>query len=166
LPRSDDAEKGAQANRVARQSLPPSDAPCSRAFEPGASQEAPDGGTSIVPPGGEWKCPDALQEWQAWIDERVRQYRAHRYSEHDARARAWGDAENQWHVRHGRKPDPNRCAGCGAPLVRSLGARQMDGAIVHLDGAHGLSCLIRYGERWRSQAREALVALGLQPPSG
>jgi hypothetical protein len=129
------------------------------------SQKPPDGNASTVLPGGEPRCPDTIQEWQAWIDERVTQYRGLRWSEDDARARAWGEAENQWHFRHGQKPDFNRCAGCGGPLVRSQGARQVDGSIVHLDGAHGVSCLIRYGEQWRSQAREALIALGLEPPS-
>jgi hypothetical protein len=31
---------------------------------------------------------------------------------------------------------------------------------------NGHACLIRYGERWRSAATAALIALGLQPPTG
>jgi hypothetical protein len=145
------------------QSHSPSDESRSAAFERRVFQKPPDGNASTVLPGGEPRCPDTLQEWQAWIDERVKQYRGLRWSEGDARRRAWGEAENHWHFRDGRRPDPNRCAGCGGPLVRSQGARQVDGAIVHLDGAHGVNCLIRYGEQWRSKARG--IALGLEPPS-
>jgi hypothetical protein len=36
-----------------------------------------------------------------------------------------------------------------------------DGNRVHFEL---IDCLIRFGKRWRSDASEALVALGLEPP--
>jgi hypothetical protein len=50
--------------------------------------------------------------------------------------------------------------------LASLTATTGDGNRVHLDDAHGLDCVIRYGERWRGAATRALVAMGLRPPEG
>jgi hypothetical protein len=48
---------------------------------------------------------------------------------------------------------------------RSLGGSQAlnlpDGNRVHFEP---IDCLIRFGKRWRGDASEALVALGLEPP--
>jgi len=37
----------------------------------------------------------------------------------------------------------------------------IDGNRVHLDD---IDCLIRYGQHWRGEATQALLAIGLQPP--
>jgi hypothetical protein len=39
-----------------------------------------------------------------------------------------------------------------------------DGNRVHLDGAHGLDCLLSFGERWLAEATAGLRALGFGPP--
>jgi hypothetical protein len=40
-----------------------------------------------------------------------------------------------------------------------------DGANVHWDDAHGLDCLLLYGQRWRGAATAGLAALGLKAPA-
>ena len=79
----------------------------------------------------------------------------------EARRLAWGDVENEWHDLHGRRWPSWQCAGCNAPLGGSQALNLPDGNRVHLDP---IGCLIRFGKRWRGDASEALVALGLDPP--
>ena len=79
----------------------------------------------------------------------------------EARRLAWGDVENEWHELHGRCWLSWQCAGCNAPLGGAQALNLPDGNRIHLDP---ISCLIRFGKRWRGDASEALVALGLEPP--
>jgi hypothetical protein len=78
-----------------------------------------------------------------------------------ARWLAWGDLENEWHELHGRRWPSWQCAGCDAPLSGSQVLDLPDGNRVHFEP---IDCLIRFGKRWRGDASEALVALGLEPP--
>jgi hypothetical protein len=79
----------------------------------------------------------------------------------EARRLAWGDVENEWHDLHGRRWPSWQCAGCNAPLSGSQTLSLPDGNRVHFEP---IDCLIRFGKRWRGDASEALVALGLAPP--
>jgi hypothetical protein len=79
----------------------------------------------------------------------------------EARRLAWGDVENEWHELHGRRWPPWQCAGCNAPLGGSEVLSLPDGNRVHFAP---IACLFRFGKRWRGDASEALVALGLEPP--
>ena len=80
----------------------------------------------------------------------------------EARRLAWGDLENEWHELHGWRWPSWQCAGCNAPLGGSQALNLPDGNRVHFDP---IDCLIRFGKRWRGDASEALIALGLAPPS-
>ena len=79
----------------------------------------------------------------------------------EARRPAWGDVENEWHELHGRRWPAWQCAGCNAPVGGSQALNLPDGNRVHFEP---IDCLIRFGKRWRGDASEALVALGLEPP--
>jgi hypothetical protein len=79
-----------------------------------------------------------------------------------ARRLAWGDVENEWHRLYGQRWPTWQCAGCDAPIGGSQALNLPDGNRVHLDP---IDCLIRFGRRWRGEARAALIALGLDSPS-
>ena len=79
----------------------------------------------------------------------------------EARRLAWGDVESEWHELHGRRWPSWQCAGCNAPIGGSQALNLPDGNRVHFEP---IDCLIRFGKRWRGDASEALVALGLEPP--
>src|SRR5262245_28236093 len=66
--------------------------------------------------------------------------------------------------------DPQRFSGalanqhravCDALIAGSEALNLPDGNRVHFEP---IDCLIRFGKRWRDDASEALVALGLEPP--
>jgi hypothetical protein len=78
-----------------------------------------------------------------------------------AKLLAWGDLENEWHYQHGKRWPTWQCAGCNAPIGGSQALNLPDGNRVHFEP---IDCLIRFGKRWRGDASEALVALGLEPP--
>jgi hypothetical protein len=79
----------------------------------------------------------------------------------EAQRLAWGDVENEWHELHGRRCPSWQCAGCNAPLGGSQALNLPDGNRVHFEP---IDCLISFGKRWRGEASEALLALGLEPP--
>ena len=79
----------------------------------------------------------------------------------EARRLAWGDVEIEWHELQGRRWPSWQCAGCNAPLGGSRALNLPDGNRVHFEP---IDCLIRLGKRWRGDASEALIALGLEPP--
>jgi hypothetical protein len=83
----------------------------------------------------------------------------------DAECLAYGEVTLDWHRRHGARPDPRLCAGCGDDLPGETGLVLCDGARVHLDGVRGVNCVIAYGKKWRGAAVAGLTALGLDPPS-
>jgi hypothetical protein len=69
--------------------------------------------------------------------------------------------ENKWHELHGRRWPTWQCAGCDAPIGDSQALNLPDGNRVHFEP---IDCLIRFGKRWRGDARKALIALGLESP--
>jgi hypothetical protein len=79
----------------------------------------------------------------------------------EARRLAWGDAQNEWHERHGQRWPSWQCAGCDAAIGGSQALDLPDGNRVHFEP---IDCLIRFGKRWRGASRKALIALGLEPP--
>ena len=77
---------------------------------------------------------------------------------------AWGEVENHWHMQYGERAPHWQCAGCREPIGGLAALDLGDGNRVHLDGAHGLDCLLAFGERWRGEATAGLRVLGLDPP--
>jgi hypothetical protein len=105
--------------------------------------------------------------WRDFFDERA----AHRefdggYSRAEAERLAFGEMLLEWHHRHGARPDPHRCAGCGDELPSDSGIVLCDGARVHFDGVRRVDCIISYGKKWRGTAVAVLRELGFQPPPG
>jgi len=97
------------------------------------------------------------------IDRELVGYRPHR----EAERLAFGDMILEWHRRHGGRPNPHRCAGCGDELPEFSGlVVDRDGVRVHFDAARRDDCIIAYGQKWRGAAVAALQALGLDPPAG
>ena len=84
----------------------------------------------------------------------------------NAEGLAFSDVILEWHLRHGARPDPRHCAGCGDELAAAAGLVLCDGARVHLDGVRGVNCVTAYGQKWRGAALIALGALGIDPPKG
>jgi hypothetical protein len=78
-----------------------------------------------------------------------------------AKRLAWGDLENEWHHQHGKRWPTWQCAGCEKAIDGLAAVDLPDGNRVHFEP---IECLIRFGKRWRGDASEALIALGLEPP--
>jgi hypothetical protein len=74
---------------------------------------------------------------------------------------AWSEIENRWHRLHGARWPAWQCAGCDQPIGCFRAVTLADGSRVHLGK---LSCLLRFGRRWRSAASSALSNLGIEPP--
>jgi hypothetical protein len=100
---------------------------------------------------------DSVDAWRAWLRNRVYLWKEAGQSTPRAIIIAWGLGIVEHNKRHGAKPSATCCAGCGK---RMNGPKMPDGAMVH----PGLDCLAAWGDRWRSEAHEGLVALGLNPP--
>jgi hypothetical protein len=105
--------------------------------------------------------------WRDFFDERA----AHRefdggYSRAEAERLAFGEMLLEWHRRHGARPDPHRCAGCGDDMPGNGGLTLCDGARVHFDAVRGVNCIISYGRKWRRAAVAALRELGFDQPQG
>jgi hypothetical protein len=77
---------------------------------------------------------------------------------------AWAEVENHWHMQYGERAPHWQCAGCHEPIGGLAALDLADGNRVHLDGAHGLDCLLSFGECWRAEATAGLRTLGLDPP--
>jgi hypothetical protein len=75
---------------------------------------------------------------------------------------AWDQLEDRWHRLHGQRAPVGQCAGCGEPMGGLAALDLADGNRVHIDK---LDCLLRFGERWRSEAAAGLLALGLSKPT-
>src|SRR4051794_8102001 len=50
-----------------------------------------------------------------------------------AKRLAWGDMENDWHHRHGKRWPSWQCAGCGSPIGNAQALNLPDGNNVHLE---------------------------------
>jgi hypothetical protein len=123
---------------------------------------------------GDDRAPATLSEhpaateaeyWRDFFDERA----AHRefdggHSRVEAEELAFGEMLLEWHHRHGARPDPKRCAGCGDDMSSEGGLVLSDGARVHFDAVRGVDCIIGYGEKWRGAAVAAVRDLGFDPP--
>src|SRR5690349_17862625 len=100
--------------------------------------------------------------WRNLFAERAAHYElVGRRRRDDAEKVAWGELLNRWHVEQGERIPRDICAGCRRPIGTDRALDLIDGNGVHLDDAN--NCLIRHGERWRTTATRALVALGLRP---
>jgi hypothetical protein len=78
-----------------------------------------------------------------------------------ARRLAWGDLQNEWHTKHGRRWPSWLCAGCERPIGGLDSIDLADGNRVHVEP---LDCMIEFGRRWRSDADSALVTFRLERP--
>jgi hypothetical protein len=99
--------------------------------------------------------------WRDWINGRYAVWRTRGYLRVEALGMAWGEAEWEWHKRHGPPPDPDRCAGCGERLPAGTGMPILDGAVVHVGDPELVECLAIHGAQWRGAASAGLTALGL-----
>jgi hypothetical protein len=100
-------------------------------------------------------------DWRARHREALTYWGALHVAEEAAQL-AWGELECRWHRLHGARSPEWQCAGCGARIGGLPALNLADGNRVHLDK---LDCLLAFGERWRSDATRALVAVGLRPPA-
>jgi hypothetical protein len=76
---------------------------------------------------------------------------------------AWAEIEDRWHRLHGTRAPQGECAGCRLPIGGRAALGLTDGNRVHL--ADSLDCLLAFGERWRREASDGQIALGLNPPA-
>jgi hypothetical protein len=135
----------------------------STAQEGGGGVLNPRRNTATVQHRTAWSSSDrAIPDWRA----RYREGLAYWNALHPAEAAriAWGEIEHHWHMQHGERLPHWQCAGCREPIGGLSSLELADGNRVHLDGAHGLDCLLAFGERWRAEATAGLRALGLDPP--
>jgi hypothetical protein len=113
---------------------------------------------------------DTVEDWRTWMRMVARRRRDRGQDLRTALSLAWGEAEVVWHLRHGARPDPRRCAGCGKRLEAADRTETMiDGAVIHFDPDdpdpdHCIDCLVLFGQQWRWAAHDGLVALGLNAP--
>jgi hypothetical protein len=77
-----------------------------------------------------------------------------------AKELAWGDLQNEWHLRYGKRWPAWQCAGCEKPISGLAALDLPDGNRIH---AEPIDCLITFGRRWRGAADAGLSALGLEP---
>ena len=75
-----------------------------------------------------------------------------------AKQLAWEDLTNEWHKKHGRRWPAWQCAGCGKLLSGHDSIRLPDGTSVHVEP---INCMIDFGRRWRDEAKNALISLGV-----
>jgi hypothetical protein len=101
--------------------------------------------------------------WRHRFTVRTFQWLVGRRDLETAKRLAWGDLQNEWHERYGRRWPARQCAGCGEPLGGLDLIELPDGNRVHLEP---IDCLITFGNRWRAEADQALSAFGLQSPIG
>jgi hypothetical protein len=108
-----------------------------------------------------------VEYWRDFFDERAA-YREFDggYSRAEAERLAFGEMLLEWHRRHGTRPDPHRCAGCGDDMPGQAGLVLCDSARVHFDAVHGVNCITAYGKKWRGAAVAALRQPGFDPPEG
>ena len=109
--------------------------------------------------------PTPAVKWRARNREALAYWSTFHPADEAARL-AWGEIENHWHMQYGERVPHWQCAGCREPIGGVPALHLEDDNRVHLDGAHGLDCLLALGKRWRREATASLQALGLDPPPG
>jgi hypothetical protein len=100
--------------------------------------------------------------WSHFLDHEVHALVAAGKSRDQAIGAAWWRTMLRWYVQQGRHVAPWSCAFCGEVFSpNDLAVLYPSGERVHLsrDG-----CLSGYGNRWRGEARAALVTIGMEPP--
>ena len=106
--------------------------------------------------------PIPAADWRARHREALAYWSALRTVD-DAAGLVWGEMQTRWHRLNGERAPEWQCAGCGEPVGGRTVLTLADSNRVHFDK---FNCLLRYGERWRSEASAGLKALGLPPPAG
>jgi hypothetical protein len=108
-------------------------------------------------------APDARSGWQERYEALIVLWSSRQRSSEEAHRLAWADLQNEWHVLHGRRWPAWQCAGCNRPLSGHPALDLPCGNRVHLED---LECLIAFGRRWRHDAHQALITLGMHPSEG
>jgi len=106
--------------------------------------------------------PTPAADWHARHSEALARWGALHPAE-EAAGLAWGELVSRWHMQHGERVPHWQCVGCREPIGGRAALDLADGNRVHLNE---FNCLLRFGERWRSEAAAGLEALGLVPPAG
>jgi hypothetical protein len=99
--------------------------------------------------------------WHERLRTRTFEWAGGKRDRRTARWLAWGDLQNEWWRRNGRRWPAWQCAGCQRPIGASAMIELPDGNHVHLEP---IDCILTFGRRWRSEADAALTSLGLKPP--
>jgi hypothetical protein len=102
--------------------------------------------------------------WREFFQERaaLREFDG-RHCRSDAELLAWSELQARWNMERGERVSSGLCAGCRRPIGLAATLDLIDGNCVHM--AEDNACLVRHGERWRTAATYALMALGLRPPA-
>ena len=134
----------------------------STAQEGGEGVLSPRRNTATVQHRTAWSPSErVIPDWRARHREAVTHWSAFHPADEAARL-AWAEMQLRWHQLHGRRVPEWQCAGCGESIGGLAALALTDGNRVHLNK---LDCLLSYGERWRTAATCALMALGLRPPA-
>jgi hypothetical protein len=104
-------------------------------------------------------CTLTASDWRDLYQERaaIREHDGG-YPRPEAERLAWSELEMRWHMQHGERVPRELCAGCRRSIGIARALDLIDGCRVHFTDN---DCLIRHGNRWRSAATSALLALGL-----
>jgi hypothetical protein len=105
-----------------------------------------------------------VADWCARHNEALAHWSAFRPAA-EAERLAWAEMQNRWHRLHDERVPAWQCAGCGEPIGGLPALDFADDNRVHLDEAHGLDCLLAFGQRWRDAATAGLQAFGLDLPT-
>jgi TubC N-terminal docking domain len=68
---------------------------------------------------------------------------------------------NEWHAKYGKRAPAWQCVGCGKLIGGIESITLPDGNRVHLEP---IDCMIAFGRRWRAEAKDALLLLGVRLP--
>jgi hypothetical protein len=111
-----------------------------------------------------FECNSDVDCWRDRFRRRCQREHGLLYPGEQAEALGYNHLIRAWHKRHGRKWPAWQCAGCNMSIGGLPALNLADGNRVHLDEAHGLECLLAFGERWRAEAIAGLRAMGFDPP--
>lgn len=103
---------------------------------------------------------------RSWIDRyRAEVQRRGAHPTDVAERRAYEAVLGDWWRERGRRGSPDRCGGCGRALDELDAVMRIEGVPVHI-GPNRLDCVVKFGRRWRGEARGALEKAGVRPPRG